>query len=92
VKSWNLPSAVENAIRYHEQPEHDAGRSVTDRELLLSNIVHVADCFADYHGFSITGMVRPDEEHVNAFSRLGVDETTIATQLRDELDVLLSIL
>ena len=92
IRSWNLPLAIENAIRHHEHTEHDAGRSVTDCELLMSDIVHVADCFADCHGFSITGTVRQDGEHVSAFSRLGVDETTIGARLRDELDVLLSIL
>ena len=92
VKSWNLPAAIEDAIRYHEHPEDDVNRNATRRELLLSDVVHVADCFADGHGFSITGMAKEDEEQAMAFSRLGVDETAVTTQLRDELDVLLSIL
>ena len=92
VRSWSLPVAIENAIRYHEHPDNDPGRNVTEGDLLLSDIVHVADYFADCHGFSISGLARQNVEHVSAFSRLDVDETTIAGDLRDELDVLLSLL
>jgi putative nucleotidyltransferase with HDIG domain len=93
VKSWNLPEAVETAVRFHENPEDDPGRNESN-PYPLSTLVHAADCFIDCHGFSISDDTVQDEAAHQIFEKLGLatDDSPLTLQFRDELDILLKIL
>jgi HD-like signal output (HDOD) protein len=93
VKSWNLPVAVETAVRYHENPAEDPTRSETN-PYPLSALVHTADCFVDCRGLSVSGdPVRQDSAlHIFEDLGLGADDSPMTVQFREELDILLKIL
>jgi HD-like signal output (HDOD) protein len=50
VAIWKLPARVQFAVRHHENPA--AGRSGPEY-LMLANITHAADLFADHLGFTL---------------------------------------
>jgi HD-like signal output (HDOD) protein len=93
VGSWKLPVAIQTAVRYHEAP-----LEYPDRHFLpgvpLCDVVHMADCYADCQGHSISGQQAPAEDATRAFSELGmgIQDMDILAQFHDQLEVLLSIL
>ncbi len=93
IKSWNLPVAVETAVRYHENPAEDPSRSETNRHP-LSALVHTADCFVDCRGLSVSGDPVRQDAALQIFEELGLgaDDSPMSVQFREELDILLKIL
>jgi HD-like signal output (HDOD) protein len=93
VKSWKLPTAIETAVRFHENPAGYPERHNSTR-VQLCDIVHVADCYVDCRGFSIQGELGPEEVAVRAFAQLGlgIEDSNMLTQFQEQLEILLSIL
>ena len=93
VASWKLPAAIEAAVRFHENPFDDPGRALSPN-VPLCDIVHVADCYADHQGLSISGERAPEEHTARALEELGlgIDDADILPQFHNQLEVLLSIL
>lgn len=91
VRSWNLPASVENAVLVHEAPIE--AKLLEPGGVELSDIVHVADCFVDYEGLSISG-ARKQAKDLRALWELGlsIKDSMIFKRFRDELDILLSVL
>ena len=93
VRSWNLPAAIENAVRFHEAILDASGSNSSD-EVPLSQIVQAADCCVDCEGLSISGLPSPGKNRVLALNRLGpgIKDAALFRQFRSELDILLSVL
>jgi HD-like signal output (HDOD) protein len=93
VQSWNLPASVENAVRFHENPKQDSTRTEMN-PYSLSDLVHAADCFVDCRGISVSGDPVQDDDAALILDKigLGVSDSPISIQFRDELDILLKIL
>lgn len=93
VAAWKLPAAIETAVRFHENPFDDPDRALS-QGVPLCDIVHVADCYADHQGHSISGEKAPEEYAARALNELGlgIDDADILPQFHDQLEVLLSIL
>jgi HD-like signal output (HDOD) protein len=88
VRSWNLPGVIENAVRFHEA-EIDRDR-ITRGDVALSDIVHVADCYVDYAGLSISGVQRQNKDELPNLDQLGL--RNVFTRFHEELDTLLSVI
>ncbi|HUA19817.1 MAG TPA: HDOD domain-containing protein [Bryobacteraceae bacterium] len=93
VASWKLPAAIEMAVRFHENPFDDPDRALSP-SVPLCDIVHVADCYADHQGLSISGEKALEEQTARALDELGlgIDDADILPQFQDQLEVLMSIL
>jgi putative nucleotidyltransferase with HDIG domain len=93
VAAWKLPAAIEAAVRFHENPFDDPDRALA-QGVPLCDIVHVADCYADHQGLSLSGEKAPEEHAARALSELGlgIDDADILPQFQNQLEVLLSIL
>ena len=93
VRSWNLPAPIETAVRFHENPEDEPARWEGDR-ILLSDIVHAADCYVDWRGISISGRMRAEEDKESALSGLaiGPGPRSIFDRFQDEVGTLLGVL
>ena len=90
--SWNLPASIQAAVRYHENPDDDPGR--TSQKILLSQIVNAADLYVDCQGFSISGAPRNDDSSAQLLRQFGpgFEDSTIFSRFHNELEVLLDIL
>src|SRR5579864_6754890 len=71
ARSWNLPAAIETAVRYHENPSTDPDWGVSDR-ILLSHIVSAADWCVDCQGFSISGVPREESDKFRMLRQFGL--------------------
>jgi len=93
VASWKLPAPIEMAVRFHESPLDDPDRALSPG-VPLCDIVHVADCYTDQQGLSISGSKAPEERTGRALEELGlgIDDADILPQFQDQLEVLMSIL
>jgi len=92
VRYWNLPSSLETAVRYHENPDADPGRSETNK-ILLSHIVNAADWCVDCQGFSITGVYRHEKDKLRPLRQFGSGvEDSLVARFQNEVEVLLNIL
>lgn len=93
ARSWNLPASIETAVRYHENPGADPGRSAPPA-ILLSEIVNAADLYVDCQGFSISGAPRQEDDQLRLVRQLspGLEDSMVFTQFRNELEILLDIL
>jgi hypothetical protein len=56
----------------------------------LSDIVHLADCYVDHEGLSISGVPKPKKDELPNFDQLGLPN--VFTRFREELDTLLSVI
>lgn len=89
VRSWNLPQPIEQAVRFHEVAlDHDR---INSGDVALSDIVHVADCYADCKGLTISGLPGRNEDKLPSLDQLGI-EHKIFTQFNAELDTLLNVI
>lgn len=93
ARSWNLPVAIETAVRYHENPSQDPGLGDSDH-VRLSQIVNAADWCVDCQGFSISGGRREVDDKLGRLRQfgLGIDDTCVLARFQDELEILLDIL
>jgi len=93
ARSWNLPSPIEVAIRFHENPAEQPARLDLGR-IPLSDIVHAADRYVDWRGLSISGQMTKEEDKESALNELGIraEHSSIFARFQDEASVLLSIL
>jgi HD-like signal output (HDOD) protein len=90
IRSWNLPAVIENAVRFHEA-EIDCDR-IKEGDVVLSDIVHVADRYVDYEGLSLSGR-KEKGETLPIFDQLGLTtEANIFVRFHNELDTLLSVI
>ena len=89
VRSWNLPVAIEEAVRFHEA-KIDYDR-ITSVGVALSDIIHVADCYVDFEGLSVNGIPRENKDELLSLDELGV-ERKVFTLFHEELDTLLSVI
>ena len=71
---WNLPEAVQAAVRFHERPVGESGRSVNHT---LRDVLHVADCCADGLGVSLIDSTSKDNALQEALAPLGMSESAI---------------
>ena len=94
ARNWNLPAAIETAVRFHEDPNADPDRNEPDK-ILLSHIVNAADWYVDCQGFSISGARREEEADklrlLHQFG-LGLENSGFFTRFENELEILLDIL
>lgn len=93
ARSWNLPPAIETAVRYHENPSQDPGYDDANG-VPLSHIVNAADWCVDCQGFSIDGAGKevPDKAGLLSQFNLGIDDTLVFARFQSELEILLNIL
>ena len=92
ARSWNLPAAIERAVRYHENPNADPELGETNK-IQLSHIVNAADWYVDCQGFSISGAPREEGDKLRLLCQFGPGlEDSIFTRFQNELEILLDIL
>lgn len=90
VRSWNLPAVIENAVRFHAA-EIDCER-IKAGDVVLSDIVHLADIYVDYEGLSLSGR-KEKGDTLSIFDQLGLTtEANIFVRFHNELDTLLSVI
>lgn len=90
--SWNLPLAIQTAVRYHENPLSDPD-CTSSSQILLSQIVNAADWCVDCQGYSISG-ARREEDQFHALRQFGpaIDDSLVLDRFQAELEILLDIL
>jgi putative nucleotidyltransferase with HDIG domain len=90
VESWNLPPAIETAIRFHENPAEDPGSGGSVR---LSEIVHASDTYVDERGYTLLPAAIPIQAPAPQIDPPGLRiDAEFFTRFSGELDALLSIL
>jgi len=93
ARSWNLPVALETAVRHHENPNADPARDESNK-ILLSHIVNAADRCVDCHGFSISGARRQEDDKLRVLRQFdpGFEDSGVLARFESELEILLDIL
>jgi HD-like signal output (HDOD) protein len=93
ARSWNLPSSIETAVRYHENPNADPGRDDSNT-IRLSHIVNAADWYVDCQGFSISGAPREEDDKLRLLRQFGpaIEDSIVSSRFQSEIEILLDIL
>ena len=93
ARSWNLPGSIQAAVQYHEDPSADPA-AVDSGEVLLSHIVNAADWCVDCQGFSISGVMREEEDPFRPLRQFSpsFEDSTVFARFQNELEILLDIL
>lgn len=91
VCTWHLPQVIETAVRFHEvEPDWER---IKRGDVWLSDIVHLADAYADCEGHSISGLSSKNRDELPTLDQLGLTEqTTIFARFHQELENLLSVI
>ena len=75
---WNIPAAIQTAVRFHHAPERDETPFQSESskpQVLLSRIVWAANQYSNHAGFSISEFVSPVEKpQEDALESLGLGE------------------
>ena len=93
ARSWNLPAAIETAVRYHENPNADPAGDQSNK-IRLSHIVNAADWCVDCQGYSISGAAREEEDKLRPLRQFGEDivDSAVFNRFENELEIMLDIL
>ncbi len=86
---WNLPPAIQRAVRFHHAPEQEPKDPVHGK-FGLALAIACSEAYSDLAMDSMTGKTTPDEPQLEPFAPLGITskETAFLTEYHTELDAL----
>ena len=73
LASWNLPAAIQNAVRYHHSPELDPAQTAPG-QIKLSTLIQLTDIYVDSRGISVEVPCREQHPNPDCLNPLGIPD------------------